>query len=170
MSGWWAAAFVVQWVLLAVLAIVVVALARQIGVLHLRLGPLGALEVDDEGPPIGEAPERRVSRTEDGAATVVGGPGPRRLLAFVSPTCPICERLRPSLPAAAAASGFAYEVVSDPDLEAAYRVPGVPFVVVFDEFGVVRSKGTVNTLEQVEGLIDTARRRMTPADAGVGTA
>ena len=42
----------------------------------------------------------------------------------------------------------------------AYDVPGVPFVVVFDELGVVRSKGTVNTLEQVEGLVDTARRRI----------
>ena len=56
MSGWWAAAFVVQWILVAVLAIVVVALARQIGVLQLRLAPLGALEVDDEGPALGEAP------------------------------------------------------------------------------------------------------------------
>ena len=37
MSGWWAAAFVVQWILLAILTVVVVALARQIGVLHLRL-------------------------------------------------------------------------------------------------------------------------------------
>jgi hypothetical protein len=51
-------------------------------------------------------------------------------------------------------------VVSDPELERAYNVPGVPFVVVFDEFGVARSKGTVNTLEQVEGLVDTARRRI----------
>ncbi len=152
--------------LLAVLAVVVVALARQIGVLHLRLDPLGALEVDDEGPPIGEAPPERTARGDDGAPTMVGGAGPRRLLAFVSPTCPICERLRPSLPAAAAASGFVPQVVSDPDLESAYGVPGVPFVVVLDELGVVRSKGTVNSLEQIEGLIDTARRRM--ADVRVG--
>jgi hypothetical protein len=163
LSGWWAAAFVVQWILLAVLAVVVIALARQIGVLHLRLDPLGALEVDDEGPPIGEAPPERVSRGLDGTPTLVGGPGPGRLLAFVSETCPICERLLPSLPAAAAASGLVPQVVSDPDLEAAYRVPGVPFVVVLDELGVVRSKGTVNSLEQVEGLVDTARRRMTDA-------
>ena len=61
MSGWWAAAFVVLWILVAVLAIVVVALARQIGVLQLRLAPLGALEVDDEGPVLGEAPEARSS-------------------------------------------------------------------------------------------------------------
>jgi hypothetical protein len=164
-SGWWAAAFVVQWILLAVLAIVVVALARQIGVLHLRLEPLGALEMDDEGPPLGEAPPVRPARGADGARTLVGGPGPRRLLAFVSPTCPICERLLPSLPAAAGAGGLVPQVVSDPDLETAYGVPGVPFVVVLDELGVVRAKATVNTLEQIEGLIDTASRRIEEARA-----
>jgi len=163
-SGWWAAAFVVQWVLLAVLAIVVVALARQIGVLHLRLGPLGALEVDDEGPALGEVPEARTARGRDGTATLVGGPGPRRLLAFVSQTCPICELLLPSLPAAAAAGGLVPQVVSDPELEIAYRVPGVPFVLVLDELGAVRSKGTVNSLEQIEGLIDTADRRISEAE------
>lgn len=160
MSGWWAAAFVVQWVLLAVLAVVVVALARQIGVLHLRLDPLGALEVDDEGPGLGEAPPPRNARAPAGSAVFVGGVGGQRLLAFVSPTCPVCERVLPSLPAAADAFGLELQVVSDPELERAYNVPGVPFVVVFDEFGIVRSKGTVNTLEQVEGLVDTARRRI----------
>jgi hypothetical protein len=160
-SGWWAAAFVVLWILVAVLAVVVVALARQIGVLQLRLAPIGALEVDDEGPPLGEVPEARAARTPEGSSTVVGGPGSGRLVAFVSDTCPICEQVAPSLPAAARASGLELQVVSDPDLELAYRVPGVPFVVVLDELGLVRSKGTVNTLEQVEGLVDTARRRAT---------
>ncbi len=164
MSGWWAAAFVVQWMLLAVLAIVVVALARQIGVLQLRLAPLGALEVDDEGPPLGEAPPARAARERGGSPLVIGGPGPGRLLAFVSASCPICEQVLPSLPAAAAAGRLELQIVSDPDLETAYRIPGVPFVVVFDELGVVRSKGTVNSLEQVEGLVDTARRRTTQAE------
>jgi hypothetical protein len=160
-SGWWAAAFVVLWILVAVLAVVVVALARQIGVLQLRLAPIGALEVDDEGPPLGEVPEARAARTPEGSSTVVGGPGSGRLVAFVSDTCPICEQVAPSLPAAARASGLELQVVCDPDLELAYRVPGVPFVVVLDELGLVRSKGTVNSLEQVEGLVDTARRRAT---------
>lgn len=163
-SGWWAAAFVVQWVLMAVLAVVVAALARQIGVLHLRLEPVGALEVDEEGPPLGDAPEPRAARGRDQTSVIVGGPGPRRLLAFVSPTCPICERILPSLPAAAAAGGLVPQVVSDPELESRYRVPGTPFVVVLDEMGVVRSKGTVNSLEQIEGLIDTARRRIDDAE------
>jgi Thioredoxin domain len=163
-SGWWAAAFVVQWILVAVLAIVVVALARQIGVLQLRLAPLGALEIDDEGPTLGEAPEARQVRTPEGSSRVIGGPGRGRLVAFVSDTCPICEQVAPSLPAAADASGLELQVVSNPELEAAYGVPGVPFVVVLDEVGVVRSKGTVNSLEQVEGLVDTARRRTMQAE------
>jgi hypothetical protein len=163
-SGWWAAAFVVLWILVAVLVVVVVALARQIGVLQLRVAPLGALEVDDEGPALGEAPEARRFRTPDGSRRVIGGPGPGRLVAFVSDTCPICERVAPSLPAAARASGLELQLVSDPDLETAYGVPGVPFVVVLDEVGVVRSKGTVNSLEQVEGLVDTARRRTMQAE------
>jgi hypothetical protein len=163
LSGWWAAAFVVQWILLVVLAIVVIALARQIGVLHLRLAPLGALEVDDEGPRIGQAPPARTAIAADGVPTLVGGPGPRRLVAFTSPTCPICELVVPSIPAAAAAARMVPQIVSDPDLEAAYGVPGVPFLVVLDGSGIVRSKGTVNSLEQIEGLIDTALRRIEDA-------
>jgi len=51
-------------------------------------------------------------------------------------------------------------VLHDPELERAYGVPGTPFVLVMDELGVVRAKGTVNNLEQVEGLVDTALRRI----------
>jgi hypothetical protein len=159
-SGWWAAAFVVQWVLLAVLTVVVVALARQIGVLHLRISPVGALELDDEGPALGEPLASRTAAGRDGTTVIIGGPGARRLLTFVSPTCPVCERILPSLPAAARASGLVAQVVSDPAAERALDVPGVPFVVVVDELGIVRSKGTVNSLEQLEGLIDTASRRI----------
>lgn len=163
MSGWWAAAFVVQWILLAVLVVVVVALARQIGLLHIRLSPLGALEVDDEGPPLGQAPPPRTARAPNGKATLVGGPGPQRVVAFTSPTCPICEQVLPSVLAAAGAARLVPQVVSDPELESVYDVPGVPFLVVLDASGVVRSKGTVNSLEQVEGLIDTALRRIDEA-------
>jgi hypothetical protein len=51
-------------------------------------------------------------------------------------------------------------VLHDPDLERVYDVPGTPFVLVMDRSGVVRAKGTVNNLEQVEGLIDLALRRI----------
>jgi hypothetical protein len=160
MTGWWAVAFVVQWVLVVVLAIVVVALARQVGTLHLRLGPRGALEIDTEGPPLGEAPPPSPATAADGSRVMLGGPGPRRAVLFSSPTCGVCKEVAPALPAAAAAARFATLVLHDPGAESEWNVPGTPFVVVLDEIGVVRAKGTVNNLEQVEGLLDTATRRI----------
>lgn len=181
MQGWWAASYVVLWLLVLALSVVVVALARQIGTLHLRLGPRGALEVDDEGPPLGEALEPFDGSDINGTPVAIGGPGRRRVLLFVSPGCRMCEELLLGLPAIAQASGADAIAVTDVDAkesEIAYRarvripviagvelaqrygVPGTPFAVVLDSTGVVRAKGTVNNLEQLEGLVDTALRRL----------
>jgi hypothetical protein len=160
MSGWWTAAFVAQWVLLVVICVVVVALARQVGTLHLRLGPRGALEIDVEGPALGEVLPPLPARAADGETVVVGGPGGRRLVMFSSPTCIVCREVAPAVPAAARAGDLLSLVVEDPDVEQAFEVPGTPFLLVLDELGIVRAKGTVNNLEQVEGLVDTAGRRM----------
>jgi hypothetical protein len=160
MSGWWTAAFVAQWVLLVVLCVVVVALARQVGTLHLRLGPRGALEIDTEGPPLGEALPPIEARGADGARVVLGGSGGRRLVMFSSPTCIVCREVAPAIPAAARSAALVPQIVHDPDAEQTFDVPGTPFLLVLDELGIVRAKGTVNTLEQVEGLVDTADRRM----------
>lgn len=166
------------WALVVALAVLVFALARQIGTLHLRLGPRGALELDDEGPPLDEAPEPMEARDGDGRPVTVGGPGAAQLLLFVSPGCPVCREVLPSLPVAARVGGMAPLVVADapgsdahgssngapvivaPDIAAAFAVPGTPYAVAIDRLGVVRAKGTVNSLEQMEGLVDTARRRL----------
>jgi methylamine dehydrogenase accessory protein MauD len=157
-----------------------VALARQIGVLHLRLGPRGALEIDEEGPELGETPEVVHLRDTEGRLVTIGGPGDGQLVLFVSPECSLCRTVLPSLSVAARAAGLEPRVVVDaptagdagrdvarevpvvlePPLAAAYRVPGTPYVVALDSSGVVRAKGTVNNLEQMEGLVDTARRRI----------
>jgi hypothetical protein len=160
MSGWWATAFVAQWLLVLVLAAVVAALARQVGTLHLRLGPRGALEMDSEGPPLGEAPPATPAVDDEGHRVLVGGPGPARLVLFSSPTCSICMDVAPGIGPAASATGLTPMVLHDPELERAYGVPGTPFLLVMDELGVVRAKGTVNNLEQVEGLVDLAIRRI----------
>ncbi len=39
-------------------------------------------------------------------------------------------------------------------------MPGTPYVVILDAEGVVQAKGTVNNMEQMEGLVDTSRRRV----------
>jgi hypothetical protein len=56
--------------------------------------------------------------------------------------------------------GLIPQIVQDAELERRYEVPGTPFLLVMDELGVVRAKGTVNDMEQVEGLVDTALARM----------
>jgi hypothetical protein len=165
MSGWWTAAFIAQWLLLVVLCVVVVALARQVGMLHLRLGPRGALEIDTEGPGLGEALPATPARAADGGTVLVGGPGEGRLVLFSSPTCIVCREVAPGLPAAARAGGLVPQVVHDPDAERAFEVPGTPFLLVLDDLGIVRAKGTVNNLEQMEGLVDSAVRRIREAGA-----
>jgi hypothetical protein len=160
MTGWWAIAFVVQWLLLLLLAVIVVALARQVGTLHLRLGPRGALEIDEEGPPLGEAPTMVTALTKDGRRQVVGGPGPPTLVLFASPTCGVCREVAPAMPSAAASAGYVTSILHDPEAERVWNVPGTPFVVILDDEGLVLAKGTVNNLEQVEGLVDTAARRV----------
>ena len=182
MQGWWAASYVVLWLLVIMLAVVVVALARQIGTLHLRLGPRGALEIDDEGPALGEPLSPIEAWDTSGERVVLGGAGEAQLLLFVSPGCSMCEEVLPSIPVVAASHSLVPYVVSElsreetavaygkRDLHArlipsaaaarAYRVPGTPYALVIDNSGVVRAKGTVNNLEQMEGLLDTAARRM----------
>jgi hypothetical protein len=160
MTGWWVVAFVVQWALVIVLVVVVAALAREVGTLHLRLGPRGALEIDTEGPQVGGAPDPIPARGVDGSAIELGGPGAPRLVLFSSPSCPICAEVAPGVPVAATTAGLVPQIVYDPAAEEAFDVPGTPFVVVLDELGIVRAKGTVNNLEQVEGLVDSAARRI----------
>lgn len=182
MHGWWAASYLVLWFLVIVLGVIVVALARQIGTLHLRLGPRGALEIDDEGPPLGEAVEPFEVPDTTGQTASIGGPGEAQLLLFVSPGCMVCKQVLPALPVIASAGRMRPYVITDVDLHETkraydgrdlkaplvsgvqiaqrYDVPGTPYVMVLDEQGVVRAKGTVNNLEQMEGLIDTAQRRL----------
>ena len=186
MSGWWTASYIVLWFLVVVLCFVVVALARQIGTLHLRLGPRGALEMDDEGPPLQEAPPPIDVTDIDGRTRSIGGPGEAQLVLFVSPGCHLCEAVLPSVGAVGEAGALTPVVVTDSDehearssyanrrwraplipsrkLAQAYRVPGTPYVVILDDLGVVRAKGAVNNLEQMEGLVDTARRRIAEAE------
>jgi hypothetical protein len=131
----WRLSYVILWLAVAVLAALVLALYRQVGVLHLRLGPGFAYEHEDEGPPLGEpAPDGRAGR----------------LLVFTSRDCPICAQIVP---------GLRPLERDGPDRHREFLVPGTPFAVYVDPGGYVRAKGTVNTLEQLEGIVVGGRMR-----------
>jgi methylamine dehydrogenase accessory protein MauD len=176
-TGWWFVSYAVLWLAVAVLAVLVVALAREVGALHLRLGPRGALEIDTEGPEIGAVVPPLDASAVDGRTTRIGGPGATRLYLFASPTCGICRDVLPAMPhllggaldGAIVAEAPARDldrwrsldvaVVSSPEAFLAYSVPGTPYAVVLDDRGAVLAKGTPNDPAQLEGLLDTARRR-----------
>jgi methylamine dehydrogenase accessory protein MauD len=173
------------WVAVVALAGVVLALVRQIGVLHERLAPTGALSTS-AGPRVGEpAPELDVEDWS-GRRLHLGGESPdgrSTLLFFLSPTCPVCKALMPVLDSVARAErdwlrvvwasdgarsehaalvaehGLAdsHFVLSTP-LALAYRVGQLPFAVLFDAQGRVRASGLVNTREHLESLFEAQER------------
>jgi hypothetical protein len=138
-------------VAVVVLGLLVLALYRQVGVLTLRLGPRVALELAEEGPGVGEpAPD-------------LDGLGRRgvELVAFFSPNCRLCRQLAPGV-AALAREGLAVRVVEEQEEEDAFErwnVPGTPFAVHLVD-GRVTAKGTVNTLEELDGLLAVGTRRV----------
>jgi uncharacterized membrane protein YphA (DoxX/SURF4 family) len=133
------------------LTLLVLALYRQVGVLTLRIGPRVPFELAEEGPQLGDA-----------APPLEGLRGRRsEVVFFFSSTCSLCRQLSPGV-AALARQGLAVRVVEEELEEDAFKrwnVPGTPFVVHLVD-GVVAAKGTVNTLEELETLLDTGRARI----------
>ena len=77
------------------LAVAVLALAREVGMLRLRLGPAAALEIPEEGPELG-----RAGRTRSSASTRPGDAS-LALAVFTSEGCRVCRGLEPAIAALA---------------------------------------------------------------------
>ena len=153
MKGWvWVTSYVLLWLAVLVLALAVVALLRQIGVLHARLRPLGVHFA-------GEGPERLAPAPV--APGIDYGEAQLTVVAFTSPGCEICAGLVPGLRSLAATyREVAVEVVDHAPSTAAvfadFNVRSTPYVVAVDGQGVVRARGVANTLEQVEVMVEEA--------------
>jgi methylamine dehydrogenase accessory protein MauD len=176
---------VLLWILVLAMAFVILALVRQIGVLYERVAPVGALMIGS-GPKVGEvAPVLNVVDLS-GAHSQVGGKyaqGRSILLFFLSPTCPICKTLLPVLKSVARTETRWLDIVLTGDgnrkehevfvrehqlerfryvlsmeLGLAYRVAKLPYAVLIDEAGVIRSAGLVNSREHFESLFEASER------------
>jgi methylamine dehydrogenase accessory protein MauD len=181
---------VVLWALVIVLALVVVALARQVGILHERVAPAGALQ-PTEGPKVGELTEGMQLEDLNGNAVTIGGVDAGGLVTFVlfiSPTCPVCKSLVPTAKSLARKESsrmrllFAsdgdkreqhlayakdlqlddYPYVLSEALGLAYHVSKLPFALLIGADGSLQSKGLVNTREHLESLVEAM-------DSGVAT-
>ena len=175
---------VVLWIVVLCLLAVVLALTRQLGVLHERIAPVGALMLN-RGLAVGEpAPAIDVVDLH-GAKLRLGAPrtdGKSTLLLFVSPTCPVCKSLLPIVKSSGrderdwldiilASDGNTDEhrdyiranglgaipyVLSAP-LGMTFQVSRLPFAALLDEAGILRARGLINSREHLESLFEAKR-------------
>ena len=176
---------IVLWLAVLGLLAVVIALTRQVGVLHERITPAG-VRTREQGPKIGDPLPTLELAALDGTKVRLGpddNHGKSTLLFFLGPMCPVCKSLLPvlrsrrkkehdwlnivlasdgDLPAQRrfvevnGLSGFAY-LVSSP-LAIRLGIGQLPYIVLADETGVIRARGLVDSREQLERIFDGKER------------
>jgi hypothetical protein len=174
----------VLWLLVGALALVVLALTRQIGVLHERISPVGALMLA-KGLKVGEQAPRVAVTDLNTQPLVIGearADGLSTLVLFVSPTCPVCKALIPLIKSAKRAEQAWVEIVLASDGEVteqraymssqelhdfryvvsaplgiSYQVSRLPFAALIDADGVLRARGLINSREHLESLFEAKR-------------
>ncbi|WP_440995820.1 methylamine dehydrogenase accessory protein MauD [Arhodomonas sp. SL1] len=178
---------VALWLAVIALGVLLMALVRQIGVLHERLGPAGALMID-KGPKVGDPAPIHESRDLRGEPVKVGGiqaDGRSTLLFFMAPNCPVCKGLLPMLKAVSGQESDWLRVVfaSDGDsdehqaliaeqgleghpyllsaeLGMSYQIGKLPYAVIIDAEGRISAKGLVNSREHLESLFHASELRL----------
>ncbi len=148
MTGIWLVSYVLLWLTVLVLGFSVVALLRQIGVLHTRVAPMG-VHFAGEGPEL-DQPAPALESVDYAAS-------PYTLLAFTSPTCEICAALKPALQRLSRGYDEIDLKIVDhetaADTFADFRVRSTPYLIAVDADGIVRSRGVANTLDQAEEML-----------------
>jgi|TARA_R110002124_G_C8972322_1_gene515271 methylamine dehydrogenase accessory protein MauD len=174
------------WIAVGTLAILVAALARQVGILHERIAPAGALTLHQKVN-IGEIMSPMTLTALNGSALEVGGvrDGRSQLLFFVSPDCPVCKSLLPVFKSAAKAeASWLDSVLAGDGDEVAHRgmiqkhglgdiplvlsealgrslgVSKLPYAVLLDEQGKIASLGLINSREHLESLFEAKERNV----------
>lgn len=175
---------IVLWGFVLALLLIVLALIRQLGVLHERIAPAGALMLN-RGLQIGERVPMIDVVDLTGQPLRLGEPrsdGRSTLLVFVSPTCPVCKSLLPVVKSGRKQERDWLEIIlaSDGDLEQqrqfarehgltelpfvisaplglTYQVSRLPFAALVDAAGILRARGLVNSREHLESLFEAQR-------------
>jgi hypothetical protein len=154
-DAWLAIGLGVALAAVATLAVLLLALAREVGELRLALPPQLPLEIDGEGPSRGS----RVALIE----RFVPEPSNRFALAvFSSEGCPMCQALEPTVVALRRDSLLAVEVFDereDADVWRAHAIPGSPYALVLSLDGTVLAQGTFNSARQLEALVAAGEAR-----------
>jgi len=174
----------ISWIAIIALGIMVYALSRQIGVLHERIKPVGALSLGKAIQAGDLAPVFHENSLTGGMIRVGGQDitGKSTLLFFMSATCPVCKTLLPVLKSIGhqeadwlklilASDGHETEhmdVIRQHDLRdypyllstevgMAYQISKLPYGVLIDSKGQVAAHGLINNREHIESLFEAFR-------------
>jgi methylamine dehydrogenase accessory protein MauD len=172
------------WIAVIALAAIVLALARQIGVLHERIAPAGALLQSGGLKPGETAPDLELPLIDGGNMRLrdAASRGKGLLVFFLSPTCPLCRQLLPVVERIAneerarvelvyasdggtpdehvryvADRGLTHPYALSQQLGMALQVGKLPYAALFDAGGILVTKGLVNTREHLESLFEAQR-------------
>ncbi len=179
MEGIWLASYVALWAMMLVQAIVIAALLRQVGILHLRIGPVGA-RTTNMGLEIGASlPNLNVDDINGSPVSLVDRER-ARLLVFIVPGCGICDELMPAVRTMVrserdrlsiilitgdeeeeTARSFirkhhldAIPFVLSAQVASACQVRSAPYALAIDTDGVVRAKGMISHIEHLESIVE----------------
>ncbi len=182
MSGIWLVTYVALWVLFLLMAVVLLGLVRQLGLMQLRLGPeseplttreglqYGTAAPDFEGPDVLDGKRLISIRSLTGRPTI---------LVFFSRSCSACLDFAPKLaefhrsfrrnvnvvlvsnssPQSTIDMAETFKlkmpVVGDENgpISKAYLVRATPFAYRMDAAGIVRRRGIVGSIEDLEDLL-----------------
>lgn len=186
----------ILWIALIALALMVFALTRQVGILHERIAPAGAL-MPTSGPKVGELTQALELTALNGDGVTIGGvnkSGLATFILYVSPTCPVCKALVPTaqMLVQSEANRMRLVLASDGDevsshqrysqdmnlndtpyllseeLGRTFEVSKLPFAVLIAADGTLRGKGLVNTREHMESLIESMDSGITSVQEYIG--
>jgi len=159
------------WIVVALQTIAVLALARQVQLLHARVAPMGALMTDD-GPVPGEAAPLIHATTASGRSLAIG-PGQMgarsMLILFLAEDCPMCRAIVPLAAELARREGLDILFVGeserpagyaiDPDLFVpsaligrGFNIAHLPSAVLIRRDGVIAARGPVRDGNQLEAI------------------
>ncbi len=177
--------YFVLWILFVVHSVVILLVLRQVGVLHLRIAPVGARAMSF-GPKIGQlAPSVTIKDVEgvNQDLHISRAMETDVLLVFASPGCAACISLvRAIRPLARETDGdLRWALVTSggreasrrfrkkhrlrdllltysPKVQRQFNVGPTPYGVLISKQGVVLSKGIVNQMEHLESLLQVRDR------------
>ncbi|GBU10264.1 hypothetical protein AwWohl_14020 [Gammaproteobacteria bacterium] len=172
---------VLQWLVIIILAIIVYALTRQVGILFGRIAPAGALSINYQLK-VGDIAPEVEAKNFAGLGMTIGTANTFKrntLLFFLSPECPICKSLLPAIFSATKSEKNTTDVlfISDGDqsehksfisqyhlnekdyfvselIGKTYAVGRLPYAVLINASGKIASLGLVNTREHIDSLFE----------------